>query len=93
MGRNPVFPFSQLSYSQPPHHLLHPFLPDVGVHRGGGDALVAERGLDVHPFGSGVAPVGGGQAPASSEKSAPKHSAIRDVAGRGYPPNRSAKAR
>ena len=30
---------------QPPHHLLHPFRPDVGVDLGGGDALVAEQGL------------------------------------------------
>ena len=45
--------------SQPRHHLLHPFLPDVGVHLGGGDALVAEQRLDVHPLGSGVQEMGG----------------------------------
>ena len=37
--------------SQPPHPLLHPLLADVGVHLGGGDALVAQQGLEVQPFG------------------------------------------
>jgi hypothetical protein len=41
------------------HHLLHPLLPDVGVNLGGGDALVAEQGLDVHQFGPGVEQVRG----------------------------------
>ena len=45
--------------SQPCHHLLHPLLADVGVNPGGGDALVAEQGLDVHPFRPGVEQVGG----------------------------------
>jgi hypothetical protein len=39
---------------QPPHHLLHPFLPDVGVNLGGADALVPQQGLDVHSLGPGV---------------------------------------
>ena len=41
----------------PPHHLFHPFLPDVGVHRGSADGLVAQQGLDVHPFSPDVAQV------------------------------------
>ena len=45
--------------SQPPHPLLHPFLIDVGVNLGGTEALVAEQGLEVHPLGPGVEPVGG----------------------------------
>ena len=43
---------------QPRHHLLHPFLADVGVNLGGGDALVAEQGLDVHQLRPGVEQVG-----------------------------------
>ena len=39
---------------QPPHHPLHPRLPDVGVNLGSSNALVTEQGLDVHQFGSGV---------------------------------------
>ena len=39
---------------QPPHHLLHAFLPDIGINLGGGDALVAQQGLDVHQFRAGV---------------------------------------
>ncbi len=35
--------------SQPPHHLLHPLLPHANVNLGGGDGLVAEQRLDVHP--------------------------------------------
>ena len=45
--------------SQPPHHLLHPLLPDVGVNLGGADALMAQQGLDVHQFRPGVEQVGG----------------------------------
>ena len=45
--------------SQLPHRLLHPLLPDVGVNLCGGDALMAQERLDVHPFGPGVEPVGG----------------------------------
>ena len=45
--------------SQPPHHPLHPFLPHVGINLRGADALVAEQGLDVHPFRPGVEQVGG----------------------------------
>ena len=37
--------------SQPRHHLLHPLLADVGVNLGGGDALVAQQGFDVHQLG------------------------------------------
>ena len=33
--------------SQSRHHLLHALLADVDVNLGGGDALVAEQGLDV----------------------------------------------
>jgi len=40
--------------SQPPHHLLHPLLPDVGVNLGGTDALVPQQGLDVHQLRPGV---------------------------------------
>lgn len=40
-----------LTTSPPP---FHPLLPHVGVNPGGGDALVAEQGLDVHPFRPGV---------------------------------------
>ena len=43
---------------QPPHHPLHPFLPDVGVNLGGADALVTEQGLDVHQFRARVEQVG-----------------------------------
>ena len=49
----------QVHNSQPRHHLLHPILPDVGVNLGGGDALVAEQGFDVHQLGPGVEEVGG----------------------------------
>ena len=35
---------------QPRHPLLHPLLPDVGINLRGGDALMAEPGLEVHPF-------------------------------------------
>ena len=45
--------------SQPPHQLLHPLLPDVGVNLRRSDALVAEQGLDVHQLGPGVEQVGG----------------------------------
>jgi hypothetical protein len=31
----------------------------VGVNPGGGDALVAQPGMDVHPFRPGVEQVGG----------------------------------
>ena len=51
--------FRPSHHSQPRHHLLHPVLPDVGVNLGGGDAFVAEQGLDVHPFRPGVERVGG----------------------------------
>ena len=44
---------------QPPHHPLHPLLPDVGVNLGGGDGLMAEQRLDIHQFGPGVEQVGG----------------------------------
>ena len=44
---------------QPPHHLLHPLLSDVGVNLGGGDALMTEQRLDVHQFGPGVEQVRG----------------------------------
>jgi hypothetical protein len=44
---------------QPRHHLLHPFLPHVGVNLGGGDALVTQQGLDVHQFGPSVQEVSG----------------------------------
>lgn len=54
----PFHPASILGL-QPPHHPLHPLLPDVGVNPGGGDALVAGHGLDVHPFGTGVQQMGG----------------------------------
>ena len=40
--------------SQPPHHLLHPVLPDVGVNLGGVDGGVPQQGLDVHQLGPGV---------------------------------------
>ena len=43
--------------SQPPHHPLHPFLPHVGINLRGADALVAEQGLEVHPFHPGVEPI------------------------------------
>ena len=45
--------------SQPPHHLLHPRLPDVGVNLGGAEALVAQQGLDIHQFGPGVEEIRG----------------------------------
>ena len=41
------------SLPSPPRH------PDVGVNLRGGDAFVPQQGLDVHPFGPGVEPVGG----------------------------------
>jgi len=44
--------------SQSRHHPLHPFLPDVGVNRGGGDALVPQQRLNVHQFRPGVEQVG-----------------------------------
>ena len=40
--------------SPPPHPLLHPRLPDVGVNLSGVDGFVAQQGLDVHPFRPGV---------------------------------------
>ncbi len=40
--------------SQPPHHLLHPHLPDVGVNLRGADALMAQQGLDVDQVRAGV---------------------------------------
>jgi hypothetical protein len=46
----------QVTTSPPPRH---PLLPDVGVNLGGGDALVAEQGLDVHQVGPGVEEIGG----------------------------------
>ena len=45
--------------SQPPHPLLHPLLPDVGVNLGGGDGLMAEQRLDIHQLGPGVEQVRG----------------------------------
>ena len=34
-------------------------VPNVGVNLGGGDALVTEQRLDVHPLGPGVREIGG----------------------------------
>ncbi|MCC8988375.1 MAG: hypothetical protein LM523_11800 [Candidatus Contendobacter sp.] len=36
-----------------------PFLPDVDVKRGYRNALMAEQGLDVHPFRPGVEQIRG----------------------------------
>ena len=58
-GPTPAPPRPPPGPSQPCHHLLHPLLADVGVNLGGGDALVAEQRLDVHPFRPGVEQVRG----------------------------------
>jgi len=49
----------QVRNSQPRHHLLHSVLTDVGVNLCGGDAFMAEQGLDVHQVRPGVEQVGG----------------------------------
>lgn len=66
-GRCP--PIASGCDSQPPHPLLHPLLPNVGVNLGGTDALVAEQRLNVHPFRPGVEEVGGVSMPEFVRKS------------------------
>lgn len=56
-GRRP--PIARDCDSQPPHHLLHPRLPDVGVNLRGADALVPQQGLADHQVRPGDEPVRG----------------------------------
>ena len=41
------------------YQLTEPFLTRMRVNLRGGDAFMAQQGLDVHPFSPGVEPVGG----------------------------------
>ena len=45
------YTLGQRGRSKPPHHPLHPLLPDVGVNRGGVDRRMPQQCRDVHPFG------------------------------------------
>ena len=41
------------------HHIQRVAAICIGINLRGGDGLVAEQGLDIHPFGPGVEEIGG----------------------------------